>query len=90
MRRYVRPVFVGEDAEPQLHICEGRHPVLDALLDDPVVRALALLVTLDTGTATCAASGCHARCIRVRCACISCAISVWQHTSWQLPMGRGG
>ena len=35
--RYVRPVYVDESAEPQLHICEGRHPVLDALLDAPVV-----------------------------------------------------
>ena len=35
--RFVRPEFVGSDEEPQLHISAGRHPVLDALLDEPVV-----------------------------------------------------
>ena len=36
-RRYVRPEFVEPGEEPQLHITGGRHPVLDALLDEPVV-----------------------------------------------------
>lgn len=35
--RYVRPEFVGEDEEPQLVITAGRHPVLDAIMDEPVV-----------------------------------------------------
>ena len=36
-RRYVRPEFVEPGEEPQLHIAGDRHPVLDALLDEPVV-----------------------------------------------------
>ena len=33
----MRPEFVDSEEEPQLHITGGRHPVLDALLDEPVV-----------------------------------------------------
>lgn len=35
--RYVRPQFVDEDQAAQLHIVQGRHPVLDVALDTPVV-----------------------------------------------------
>lgn len=35
--RYVRPQFVEEDQAAQLHIVQGRHPVLDTALDTPVV-----------------------------------------------------
>ncbi|KAK9814927.1 hypothetical protein WJX73_002195 [Symbiochloris irregularis] len=34
---YVRPEFVPSNGEPQLVIKAGRHPVLDAILDEPVV-----------------------------------------------------
>ena len=35
--RYVRPEFVAADEQPQLVIRSGRHPVLDSLMDEPVV-----------------------------------------------------
>lgn len=33
----MRPEFVGEEEEPQLVVRGGRHPVLDAVMDEPVV-----------------------------------------------------
>jgi len=36
-RSYVRPKFVDSAAPPQLHITEGRHPVLDVLLEGSFV-----------------------------------------------------
>lgn len=35
--RYVRPCFVDSDQAPQLHIVQGRHPVLDVALDSTIV-----------------------------------------------------
>ena len=36
-RSYSRPVFVDAGEPPQLHVVAGRHPILDALMDAPVV-----------------------------------------------------
>ncbi|KAK6936464.1 DNA mismatch repair protein MutS-like, N-terminal [Dillenia turbinata] len=34
---YVRPVFVNDDEPVQIHICSGRHPVLENVLEDNFV-----------------------------------------------------
>ena len=36
-RSYSRPLFVDAGEPPQLHVIAGRHPILDALMDAPVV-----------------------------------------------------
>ena len=35
--RYVRPTFIDPDQPPQLHIVQGRHPVLDVAVESTVV-----------------------------------------------------
>ncbi|KAK4734507.1 hypothetical protein R3W88_008768 [Solanum pinnatisectum] len=36
-KNYVRPLFVEDDEAVQIHICSGRHPVLEAVLQDNFV-----------------------------------------------------
>ncbi|KAL5812968.1 hypothetical protein ACOSQ3_027918 [Xanthoceras sorbifolium] len=36
-KNYVRPVFVADSEPVQIHICSGRHPVLDTMLQDNFV-----------------------------------------------------
>ncbi|KAK9291688.1 hypothetical protein L1049_019637 [Liquidambar formosana] len=36
-KNYVRPVFVGDNEPVQIHICSGRHPVLEITLQDNFV-----------------------------------------------------
>ncbi|TXG70881.1 hypothetical protein EZV62_005816 [Acer yangbiense] len=36
-KNYVRPVFVSDSEPVQIHICSGRHPVLDTMLQDNFV-----------------------------------------------------
>ncbi|XP_019081850.2 DNA mismatch repair protein MSH3 isoform X2 [Vitis vinifera] len=36
-KNYVRPVFVGDSEPVQMHICSGRHPVLETVLQDNFV-----------------------------------------------------
>ncbi|KAJ4706053.1 putative DNA mismatch repair protein MSH3 [Melia azedarach] len=36
-KNYVRPVFVNNNQPVQIHICSGRHPVLDTILQDNFV-----------------------------------------------------
>ena len=35
--RYVRPSFLEASEPAQIHISQGRHPVLDALMEEPFV-----------------------------------------------------
>ncbi|XP_031261305.1 DNA mismatch repair protein MSH3 [Pistacia vera] len=36
-KNYVRPVFVDDNEPVQIHVCSGRHPVLDTILQDNFV-----------------------------------------------------
>ena len=73
--RYVRPIFVGNDEEPQVKLLGSRHPVLDAVSAGQVVP----------NDISLSGSGCRVQvitgCVYFVCSLLSCSISaeVCQH-----------